>query len=78
MICQKPLQIRGLKARRNRLREFLEAEDIKTDPLSITKEELHRQFYKANPDIYEVKLGSFELDLTELKIKGKRGRPESF
>lgn len=78
LICQKPLQIRGLKARRNRLREFLEAEDIKTDPLSITKEELHQQFYKANPDIYEVKLGTFELDLQELKIKGKRGRPESF
>ncbi len=75
---QKPAQIKGPKARRKRLHEFLETEGIKTDPLSITKEELHQRFYKANPDIYEVKLGSFEIDLQELNIKGKRGRPESF
>lgn len=78
LLSQKPLQIRGLKARRNRLREFLEAEGIKTDPLSVTKEELHQQFYKANPDIFEVKLETFKTDLKKLKIKGKAGRPESF
>ena len=77
-LWQKRTQIKGPKARRNRLREFVEAENINTDPLSITKEELHRRFYEANPDIAVVKLGTFEADLNKLKIKGKAGRPPSF
>ncbi len=79
LLHQKPVQIRGLKARRDRLREFLDAESINTDhPLQITKEELYQRFYKANPDIHEVTFGVFEDDLKKLKIKGKGGRPASF
>ncbi len=75
---QKKTQIKGPKARRNRLLKFLETKNIKTDPLSITKEELHQRFYDEYPDIFEVKLSTFEGDLKKLKIKGKSGRPESF
>lgn len=78
LLRQKSVQIRGLTARRNRLRKFLDAEGIKTDPLSITMEELHELFYKAHPDIFEVKLETFKADLKKLNIKGKAGRPESF
>ena len=78
LLSQKPLQIRGPKTRRNRLLKFLETENIKIEPLSITKEELYQRFYRENPDIFEVKFSTFEGDLKDLKIKGKAGRPESF
>ena len=78
LLMQIPAQITGPKARINRLCEYLETKSIKTDPLSITKEELYQRFYKANPDIAVVKLGTFEADLNKLKIKGKAGRPPSF
>ena len=78
LLMQKPARITGPKARINRLCEYLETKSIKTDPLSITKEELYQRFYKANPDIAVVKLGTFEADLYDLKIKGKGGRPVSF
>ena len=78
LLRQNQAQKRGPIARRNRLREYLETESIETDPLLITKEELYQRFFKANPDILEVTLGTFEADLRKLKVKGKGGRPASF
>jgi hypothetical protein len=68
-------QIAGKTPRQQRLTTYIN-ENWGAKPVDVTREVLRERFLRQNPDIRPVAPSTFAKDLSELKVKLPRGRPE--